>query len=138
MILIGVFFLAASITLFLIFRKRKGRSAALCAVVISAVYLAVCGTVSLAANTNFYAKEAEINAERNIIIYQLKKKTYLSNPYAFFRDISDFNRAVVGNRNRHHNLWTSWLFSGVWDRIETIDPNRYEDGEEVNYLFRPC
>lgn len=103
--------------------------AGLCIAFISTIVLIVFVMCTIISHTNIPAKEAELNAERETIIYQLEHQTYLNDnnigTRELFTNVSKFNSNILGGRQRLRNPWTSWLCSPVWDLIEPIDLNEF-------------
>lgn len=98
-------------------------------IVVSSIMLIVLLCCTVFSHCNLEAKEIELNEERSVIVYQLENKTYLNDnnlgTHEVMTEASEFNQKVLGNRKRHENPWTNWLYSPVWEEIEPIDLNDF-------------
>ena len=68
-------------------------------------------------------------AEREVIEYQLENQTFVNDNFVgtneLFTQIGEFNGEVKAKQMYHNNPWTSWFYSGAWDKIELIDISQY-------------
>jgi hypothetical protein len=60
-------------------------------------------------------KVAELQAEREALVYQLNHELYLGN------SIGEFNKKIIKGQKLHENPWTSWLRGNYYMEIDPID-----------------
>lgn len=68
-------------------------------------------------------------AEREVIEYQLENQTFVNDNFVgaseLFTQVGEFNGKVKSHQMYHNSIWTSWFYSGIWDKIELIDISQY-------------
>lgn len=60
-------------------------------------------------------KVAELQAEREVLVYQLNHELY------FGSSIGEFNKKIIKGQKLHENPWTSWLRGNYYMEIDPID-----------------
>lgn len=60
-------------------------------------------------------KVAELQAEREALVYQLNHELWLGS------SIGEFNKKIIKGQKLHENPWTSWLRGNYYMEIDPID-----------------
>lgn len=92
-----------------------------CAIKASGIIIAICSGVVLLCmicgiiceHTFVDHKVAELQAERDALVYQMDHQLYLGDA------LGEYNKKIIWMRNMNENPWTSW-FQG--DYIYEVDP----------------
>lgn len=91
------------------------------------VFMVIAAAILLASRTMPDLQKEKIEAERDIIVYQMgHQETFLSSSRIgvdelLYTQIKEFNDKVRSKQYCRHNPWLNWFVSPFWDEIELID-----------------
>ena len=94
---------------------------------VSAIAVIVSIIVFICQGTSAPAVKANVEAEREIIIYQIENQndffetSRIGVNELYYTQVKNFNAMVRIHQFHRNNLWTNWYEPSFWNEIELID-----------------